>query len=152
MIGGAFMGNEYDAESNSVKTAQSICPSALAIMDEIGGKSGQNILHEITESYEGGKLALKNKAGFGPAYEYSANDKDSKDYKTYIKAHNKAQSQTSVIPTATALGYIVVGNRAYPRTRVDWYAVNEWTEKQKIVASKIVLDSIENVKKQLGIE
>ena len=61
LFGGAFMGNYYDKDDNTVTTRQEINPLVLRAMSEAYGKPGADTLHEFTESYEGGKEAMKKK-------------------------------------------------------------------------------------------
>ena len=63
-IGGAFMGNEYDKETNTVTAFQTVNPDVLNKMSSVRGKPGQDIMHEISEAYEGGKIALNNKTSY----------------------------------------------------------------------------------------
>ena len=88
LFGGAFMGNYYDKDDNTVTTRQEINPHVLKKMSDANGKPGADTLHEFTESYEGGKEALKKKKSHGPA---TTNDK------AYRRAHNKATPQSGPI-------------------------------------------------------
>ena len=86
-IGGAFMGNtvEKDEEGNVIKviTNQEINTEVLSKADTYERK-GTAIMHELTESYEGGKIAWET----GKSILSS-----DKDYKTFRKAHNSATHQ-----------------------------------------------------------
>ena len=84
------MGNEYNAESNTVVTSQRVCPFVLGRMSEAIGKPGQDIMHEVTESYEGGKMALENKKG---------DSTPGKNNRYYEEAHKRATPQTPVETT-----------------------------------------------------
>ncbi len=58
--GGAYLGNEI-MENGTVMAYQTINPQQLATMDEYGAP-GQNIFHELSESYVGALLRLQNVA------------------------------------------------------------------------------------------
>ncbi len=92
-FGGAFLGNEFSADEYKVTTKQDVNPYDLRAMSEYSGKPGQDILHEITESYEGGLLALKLGKSIGNSIIDNLN---------YNIAHTKAIPQT-VIPTEIKL-------------------------------------------------
>ncbi len=72
--GGAFMGNEVTSNTvtsiigskpfktmectfNTVTTQQEVNPTILGQMDSYFGSPGASILHEVTESYEGGLIS-----------------------------------------------------------------------------------------------
>jgi RHS repeat-associated protein len=57
--GGAYLGTKFNEEDKSVETFQQVNTVALDKMDEIAQKDGAGILHEVTESYEAGKLSQK---------------------------------------------------------------------------------------------
>ena len=63
LLGGAFMGNTVTKDvltsTTSVSTNQEINPGVLESMSTYYGKPGADVLHEVTESYEGGKIAQK---------------------------------------------------------------------------------------------
>ncbi len=82
--GGAFFGAEYDSENNKVNTRQEINPEYLRKLDQDYRKSGTSTLHEVLESYEGGKLSFKNKKSYPPAKPEDAYDRKS----IYHKSHN----------------------------------------------------------------
>lgn len=90
-IGGAFMGNEVSSESmtivegtkpynptditvTTVSTQQVVNPNNLEQMDSYYGTPGAGMLHEVTESFEGGKISKNagisspNAAGSGSVY------------------------------------------------------------------------------------
>lgn len=87
-IGGAFMGNEYDKETNTVTAFQTVNPDVLNKMSSASGKPGQDILHEISEAYEGGKIALNNKTSYPESGDSNP---------IYSTAHNLAVPQSGVI-------------------------------------------------------
>ena len=77
-VAGGFLGNEV-MDNGTVIANQVINPRQLAIMDE-AGSPGQNIFHEISESYIGAKLRLQ---GVDPSNLYTA-------------AHKAAMPQTEL--------------------------------------------------------
>ena len=68
-FGGAFLGNTLSLVKNNkdgvakyrVNTKQDVNPSDLKALSDYYGMPGQDMLHEVTESYEGGLLALERK-------------------------------------------------------------------------------------------
>ena len=62
LSGGAFMGNTLYNDNNNVKTHQLINPIFFNVAEKVGNiNKGTFILHEITESYEGGLKSLEYK-------------------------------------------------------------------------------------------
>jgi RHS repeat-associated protein len=61
-IGGAFSGNTVTkgADGNSVVAEQEVNPTVLGAMSTAHGKPGADILHEVTEPYQGGLISQKN--------------------------------------------------------------------------------------------
>ena len=61
IVGGGFEGNTVTSAKvdgkNVVQAQQEINPNVTSAADTYYGKPGQNTLHEITEAYQGGKLA-----------------------------------------------------------------------------------------------
>ncbi|WP_314244826.1 RHS repeat-associated core domain-containing protein, partial [Empedobacter tilapiae] len=69
MIGGAFMGNtiigsgiesSIEGMGNKVVTQQEINPNVLGTMSETHSAPGIDVLHEVTESYQGALLSIQN--------------------------------------------------------------------------------------------
>ena len=84
MIGGAFMGNTYDATTGRVVTTQYVDPEFMEHFDK-AYEPGAGAMHEVLESFEGGKMAIKK----GRSIPNSNIDK-----RSYTKAH----SRSSYIP------------------------------------------------------
>lgn len=92
-FGGAFLGNELkpikigkdDIVGYKAITKQDVNPYDLRAMSKYYGKHGQDMLHEITESYEGGLLSLKLCKSINNSL---------KDKSTYEYVHNKAIPQS----------------------------------------------------------
>ena len=92
-FGGAFLGNEL-LENGIVMAYQTINPNHLAAMDEFG-TPGQNIMHEITEAYNGAVLRLQ---GEDPST-------------LYLRAHNAATPQTEIFGGYYSFTGIYTDNR-----------------------------------------
>ena len=112
MVGGAFKGNtvttetttesidlgfedavgnitlDFTTTSTTVSTEQHVNPDVLGAMDAANGNSGQGMLHETVESYEGGVISLK-KGVSSPAAGQPGS--------VYNKAHNRAPSQGAAV-------------------------------------------------------
>lgn len=84
-VGGAFCGNSYDSSSETVTTYQTVNPSILRTLSMSNGKPGQDMLHEITESYQGGLVALQNQTSYP---EFGATNP------IYSSSHNMAVPQS----------------------------------------------------------
>lgn len=60
-IGGAFLGNKKVGENNDgesiISTTQDVNPEVLKTLDDTNGNPGASMLHEVVESYLGGKEA-----------------------------------------------------------------------------------------------
>ena len=96
--GGAFWGNDFTAYNSDTKdpsyisTDQRVNPFLNKVLDTFGRKGeGQTLLHEITESYKGGKISLRKGTKAYPA---------SRKYPTYYTifepAHNRATKQPPI--------------------------------------------------------
>ncbi len=92
-FGGAFLGNEL-LENGIVMAYQTINPNHLAAMDEFG-TPGQNIMHELTEAYNGAVLRLQ---GEDPST-------------LYLRAHNAATPQTEIFGGYYSFTGIYTDNR-----------------------------------------
>ena len=87
ITGGAFAGNEVKTDEQGqvqVEAFQSVNPKQLAVVDTYITKKGTAIVHEVTEAYEGAKLAMKKGEG--------SREKGKKN-PFYKKAHKNAISQ-----------------------------------------------------------
>jgi RHS repeat-associated protein len=109
---GAFMGNTVESSQsiasayfnkrtgnfdytfvNNVSAYQEINPEALGRMDVINGSPGQNTLHEVTESYFGGKISQQNGFSVGKATLADKNNPKS----VYSRAHKSAIDQSGTV-------------------------------------------------------
>lgn len=61
--GGGFLGNEIQLDG-SIITDQYVCPETLE--KDFYGSKGQGMLHELTESYIGGKISLRRNVNAQP--------------------------------------------------------------------------------------
>jgi RHS repeat-associated protein len=127
LCGGAFMGNQLT--DDGISTFQVVNPTDLKKIDDFVGKPGQTSIHEITESYQGGLISLKNGVSSG---------KWNAPGSVYKQAHNAAtpEATSSVIGinfdihgnqskssrrTAVSVGfYIPAGDDPYKIKEV-WY-------------------------------
>ena len=118
-IGGAFMGNEIKVNEDgtiSVVANQEVNPEVLDLMSNTHGKPGADMLHELTEAYEGALISTNQKKS-SPA----SNNKNS----VYNRAHNKATPQSG--PVYQHL-YDKDGNilENYEGVvKVDWYVIDK---------------------------
>jgi hypothetical protein len=85
-IGGAFSGNSVNG--NTVIAEQEINPSVLGTISTAHGKPGADVLHEVTEAYQGGLLSQKS--GISST---ASNQPGS----VYQKAHDRATNQSGQI-------------------------------------------------------
>ena len=136
-IGGAFMGNTVGnvttqstrmigkddpittTSTSTVATAeQEVNPSVLGTMSAAHGKPGADMLHEVTEAYQGGVISL-GKGVSSPV--------DGQPGSVYQQAHNSATKQSGVV---TERIYDSSGNQmqmtpsgGYPAgvKSADWY-------------------------------
>jgi RHS repeat-associated protein len=105
-IGGAFMGNSFSEgtmnpddikngvePSITVETNQEINPKVLSAADNYYGTSGSLTLHEVTESYQGAKIAQQTGSPSGMATAADASNPTS----VYNQAHNAATPQNMAI-------------------------------------------------------
>ncbi len=119
-IGGAFSGNTVTTgtNGNTVVAEQEVNPSVLSTISTAHGKLGADMLHEVTEAYQGGLISQKSGKS-SPA----SNDPSS----IYPKAHNRATPQSGKIfeTLFDASNNVLQINSdgSYPTgiKRVDWY-------------------------------
>ncbi|HEX8659347.1 MAG TPA: hypothetical protein VF690_17545 [Hymenobacter sp.] len=57
IVGGAFMGNTVNPSDKTTQTNQTVIPAILGKIDGYFNKPGATTLHEVTESYIGGKMS-----------------------------------------------------------------------------------------------
>jgi RHS repeat-associated protein len=89
-IGGAFSGNTVTkgANGNTVVAEQEVNPGVLNKVSAAHGKPGADILHEVTEAYQGGLISQKNGVSSPASNQLGS---------VYQKAHNRATSQSGQI-------------------------------------------------------
>ncbi|MEA5082485.1 MAG: RHS repeat-associated core domain-containing protein, partial [Dysgonamonadaceae bacterium] len=98
MVGGAFMGNTVTTDANGNKAVvanQEVNPNVLGSADTHTKTAGKMMMHEATEAYAGAQLSQKSGVSAAPATQADANNPRS----VYMRAHNKATSQTPVSQT-----------------------------------------------------
>ena len=61
-VGGAFSGNTVmkGIDGNTIDAKQEVNPSVLGKMSMAHGKAGADMLHEVTEAYQGGLISQKS--------------------------------------------------------------------------------------------
>ena len=97
-IGGAFGGNttksllsrDGSSLSTTIETKQEVNPTVLGAMSDYFGKPGADMLHEVTESYQGALISQKLGKDAGIATQ-ADNDNP---FSIYNGAHNSATPQT----------------------------------------------------------
>ena len=89
-IGGAFAGNTVTkgADGNTVVAEQEVNPGVLGKMSTAHGKPGADMLHEVTEAYQGGLISQKQGTS-SPA--------SNKPGSVYPRAHSRATNQSGSI-------------------------------------------------------
>jgi RHS repeat-associated protein len=94
---GAFMGNKIsDSDPQKIETFQEINPVALGKMDEINNKPGQSTLHEVTESYAGGRLSQAMGGTAGTAGKATPEDAGNPN-SIYRQSHDNVVPQSGKI-------------------------------------------------------
>ena len=113
-LGGAFMGNTVSKEGDNytVSTKQEVNPEILGKMSKARLKPGADMLHEVTESYEGALISQK-KGISSPA----ANKPGS----VYPKAHRKARNQSGKVHRRLYDANGKITYNASEAVGVDWY-------------------------------
>ncbi len=134
IVGGGFGGNivTQTATGNTVVANQTINPQVLSIMSNAHGTPGMDVLHEITEAYQGALITQSSGISSPPS---------NKPGSIYIQAHNNATPQSGIV-TQTAYGaYGTIlpatskGTYNYSVQRVEWSVTN--TSGQRIVIQKL---------------
>ena len=87
-VGGAFKGNVIDYSENVVYTKQLLNVDVLDCLSDANGKPGFDVIHEITESFIGGKMSLEMGVDSPQAEE---------DSSVYNRAHQKATPQSGKV-------------------------------------------------------
>lgn len=80
-VGGSYLGNTYNENTQNVTTTQFVVPFILNKIDNATDTNGVALMHEITESYAGGEIALKTKR---------SSPRPGLDGSTYREAHENA--------------------------------------------------------------
>jgi RHS repeat-associated protein len=89
-IGGAFMGNTVST-TNGIVTAvanQEVNPNVLGSMSTAHGKPGADMLHEITEAYQGAIISIRQGI---------SSPREGQPGSVYNQAHSSASSQSGPI-------------------------------------------------------
>jgi RHS repeat-associated protein len=145
MVGGAFMGNKvtpgkllgfawghFIGTPATVEAKQEINPKVLGTMSTAHGKSGADVLHEVTESYQG---ALLSQASWisSPASNVAGS--------VYSTAHSKATNQsgavTETIYDAGGRVLTMTPSGGYPPgvARAEWSVVD--TAGTRVIIQKL---------------
>ncbi len=127
-IGGAFSGNTVTttASGNTVDATNEINPGVLGTISTAHGKPGAEVLHEVTESYQGAKIAQSTGVSTGPATGADISNPTS----VYNRAHNAATPQSGNIYETLydAAGAVIPmpASGIYPSTvrSVEWSVNN----------------------------
>ena len=88
VLGGSFNGNIYDKNSNVVYTLQTVDPQILNSISSVNSKPGADMLHEVSESYEGALIAREESRSIG-------NSKEEPFF--YNKSHERAYPQSGKV-------------------------------------------------------
>jgi len=120
-IGGAFMGNQITIKGKHLSTItsyQEVNPEVLGKMSNAHGKPGADMLHEVTEAYQGGLLSQESGVP-SPSSNQSGS--------VYPVAHNRATKQSGKIferiYDASGKQMNMTPEGGYPAgvKSVDWY-------------------------------
>jgi hypothetical protein len=108
-IGGAFMGNAVTQteNGNTVVANQEVNPQILGKMSTRNLAPGQDMLHEVTEAYNGAVISQKTGVSVGPATLQDVKNPRS----VYNIAHNSAVPQSGAVYQSL---YNASGNEIYP--------------------------------------
>ncbi len=95
IIGGSFMGNTVYQTADDMKIGepaltvanQEVNPYELGAQSAYNNKPGQDMLHEVTEAYEGAKISQTNGVSSGGSRQVGS---------VYYEAHEKAAKQTDL--------------------------------------------------------
>ena len=132
IIGGSFGGNAVTqmANGNIVVATQTINPQVLRTMSNAHGTPGKDVLHEITEAYQGASISQQSGVSSPPANQPGS---------VYPQVHNSATPQSGTV-TQTVYGAYGMpmpampsGNYPYPNQiqRVEWSVMD--TSNQRII-------------------
>lgn len=118
---------------NTVVTEQEVNPTVLNTMSTAHGKPGAEMLHEVTEAYQGGLISQKNGVSSPESNQPSS---------VYQKAHNRATNQSGQmferIYDATGAEMQMLQGGGYPVgvKSADWYVNDKKGNKVIIQAIK----------------
>lgn len=127
-VGGAFGGNTVTKNAdgtNNVSTNQVVNPNVLNKASSGNGKPGADVLHEVTESYQGALITQKSGNSVGAATNADVNNPNS----VYSQAHSTATPQSGAIYETifNAQGGVVTknANGQYPgATKIQNYVID----------------------------
>ncbi len=85
---GSFYGNIYDKNSNVVYALQIVDPIILNSISSVNSTPGADMLHEVSEAYEGALIAKKESRSIGNSKEEPF---------LYKKAHERAYPQSGKV-------------------------------------------------------
>ncbi|WP_172805236.1 RHS repeat domain-containing protein [Aquiflexum balticum] len=133
-IGGAFAGNTVTkgADGNIVVAEQEVNPGVLGKMSTAHGKPGADMLHEVTEAYQGGLISQKQGTS-SPA--------SNKAGSVYPRAHGRATKQSGSIferiYDASGKEMKMAPSGGYPAgvKSADWYVKDK--KGNKVVIQKV---------------
>jgi RHS repeat-associated protein len=105
-FGGGFFGNTVTKKGpiNEVSTQQLVHPGAMKKAENIIGKPGQLILHEVTESYQGALIAQGTGQSTPPATQVDADNPTS----VYSQAHAAATPQGANLSYSVTPGFVSI--------------------------------------------
>lgn len=86
-VGGAFMGNTVNADG-MVTARQEVNPEVLGAMSNAYGKPGQDMMHEVTEAYQGALISQRSGVSSPISIQPGS---------VYPDAHNLAITQSRII-------------------------------------------------------
>jgi RHS repeat-associated protein len=133
--GGAFLGNEVSEDSDgnvTVEAYQEVNVSVLSLISSTNDKPGADLLHEVTEAYEGALISKKAGESSGDA---------STQGSVYPKAHRRATNQSGLIYSDFLGGNLqpmskdASGNYPGPTRSIVTYAIDK--NGNKVVAQEI---------------
>lgn len=121
-IGGAFSGNTVTkgTNGNTVVAEQEVNPAVLGTASTAHGSNGADMLHEVTEAYQG--ALISQKSGISSPVANMPNS-------VYPKAHNRATSQSGAIFETlydASNNVMQMNNGSYPVgvKRVEWHVID----------------------------
>ncbi|MFW5879714.1 MAG: RHS repeat-associated core domain-containing protein [bacterium] len=94
-IGGAFMGNTVTQTENGniVVANQEVNPQVLGAMSDAHGKPGTDMMHELTEAFQGALISQSTGTSAGVAKQADVNNPNS----VYNMAHSRATPQSGAV-------------------------------------------------------